>query len=134
MASQPSTILMADDDVEDLELIEEAIRSHSRNLGFHKVPNGKAALDYLLSQSDDQLPCLIILDYSMPELNGAQVLAELSKEPRYDRISKIILSTSNAPIHIKECKDKGANDYLVKPTNMNELNTIVHKLMAYCMS
>ncbi len=134
MASQPFNILMADDDAEDLELIEEAIKNHRRNLGFHKVRNGKAALDYLVSQSDDQLPCLIILDYSMPELNGAQVLAELGKAPRYDHISKIVLSTSNAPMHIKECKDKGADDYFVKPTNMNELNTIVGKLIAYCVT
>lgn len=132
MVRQRFNILMADDDLEDLDLIEEAIKDCSDSLLFQKVRNGKAALNFLASQADDDLPSLVILDYNMPELNGSQVLSELRKEARYNSISKVILSTSNAPIHIKECKDNGAVDYFIKPANTNELNAIVQKLMAYC--
>lgn len=132
MTSPPFTILMADDDLEDLELMEEAMRESNGDLHFYKVQNGREVLDYLASKPDDQLPCLIILDYNMPELNGSQVLFELGKDPRYDGISKVIFSTSNAPTHINECRDNGAADYFVKPTTMEDLNRIVRKLISYC--
>lgn len=132
MTSQRFTILMADDDTEDLELMEEALREYNSDVHFHKVNNGRAVLEYLESIPDDNLPCLVILDYNMPELTGSEVLLELNKDRRYRHITKIIFSTSNAPMHIKECKDNGAVEYFVKPTNMNDLKQIVRKLMAYC--
>ncbi|MBO9682583.1 MAG: response regulator [Flavisolibacter sp.] len=132
MTSQPFTVLMADDDIEDIELVEDAIRASRIDIHLQKVLNGRAALHYLEQTPDDQLPCLIILDYNMPELNGSEVLSELSKEARYHSIAKVILSTSNSPAHIKECKDKGAIEYFVKPTTMEDLNKIVQKLMVYC--
>lgn len=125
---------MADDDLEDLELMEEAIRGFRADVQFYKVTDGRAALKYLEEQADDQLPCLIILDYNMPELTGSEVLTELSKEPRYHHLSKIIFSTSNSPAHIRECKDKGATEYFVKPTSMKDLNALIQKLMAYCLA
>lgn len=128
------TILMADDDIDDLELMEDMLKNHRTEVQFHKVMNGRDALTYLKGRTDDQLPCLFIIDYNMPELNGSQLLLELSKEARYHKISKIVLSTSNAPIHMKECKDNGATDYFVKPTNMKDLNRVVEELMRYCNS
>src|SRR5690348_2095731 len=113
-------ILMADDDIDDLELIEEAVRDFRSDVQLHKVTNGKAVLEYLENQPDGQLPCLIILDYNMPELNGSEVLSLLSKMPRYKHVSKVIFSTSNAPMHVSECKNNGAVDYFVKPTNMRD--------------
>lgn len=127
------TILMADDDLEDLELVEEAIVNLRADVQFHKVTNGAAVLSYLKDQEDNYLPFLIILDYNMPVLNGAEVLSELTKDPRYHHIPKIVFSTSNQPGHIKECRDNGAADYLVKPINMRDLNIVVQKLMAYCI-
>jgi CheY-like chemotaxis protein len=132
MTSQPFTILMADDDREDLELMEEAMREYNSDVHFYKVYNGRAVLEYLESKPDDDLPCLVVLDYNMPELTGSEVLLELKKHRRYRHITKIIFSTSNAPTHIKQCKDNGAIEYFVKPTNMNDLKQIVQKLMSYC--
>ena len=130
----PFTILMADDDREDIEIMEEAIKDQNGDVHFHKVFNGKAVLEYLHSKSQDQLPCLIVLDYNMPELNGSQVLFELNKNNRYHKIKKVIFSTANAPMHMKECRDNGADEYLVKPTNMSDLQQIAQKLLTYCVS
>jgi CheY-like chemotaxis protein len=132
MMRQPFIVLMADDDIEDIEMVEDAIKSLRSDVQFHKVMNGKAVLKFLDERTHSQLPCLIILDYNMPELNGSQVLAALCQHLRYQSISKVIFSTSNAPQHIKECRDNGALDYFVKPTNTKELEKVVEKLMTYC--
>jgi len=132
MHRQPFSILMADDDLEDLELLEAAIRDQHTNATFHKVTSGRAVLRLLKGLHEKDLPCLIVLDYNMPELTGAEVLVELAKSTRYQWVAKVILSTSNSPGYVKECRNLGAIDYLVKPTSLVGMREVVHKLMTYC--
>ena len=128
----PLTILLADDDLEDLELIETAITNIDPDADLHKVTNGKEVIEYLSNLPDKKLPCLIILDYNMPELTGSEVLSLISKQKRYDAIPKVILSTSNTPFHIQQCKSNGATDYFVKPSNMKDLIYLAEKMLNYC--
>src|SRR4028118_1263749 len=94
------TILLAEDDPDDQELIVHAFTEINESFNLHIVNDGKEALDFLTSTSDSKLPCLIVLDYNMPELNGAQVLQKLTGNKRYQDIPKIILSTSGNPTYI----------------------------------
>jgi len=132
MTSTPLTILIADDDPEDLELIEMAFADIDPAAVLIKRQTGKEALDYLVSHQNGHLPCLIILDFNMPELKGSEVLSIICKQDRFDSIPKIILSTSNAPIHIHECMANGATDYFVKPTSLSEINKLAKKMLGYC--
>lgn len=125
-------ILLADDDPEDLELIEEAIFSIAPTVELHKFTNGLTAMKYLESRPDNELPGLIILDYNMPELNGSQVLAFIRSQDRYSPIPKVVLSTSNAPLHINECMTQGATEYIVKPHSMAGLHKLAKKLLGFC--
>ncbi len=123
---------MADDDLEDLELFGDAILNIEPSAGVQKFTTGKAVLEYLSNQPDDQLPCLMVLDYNMPEQNGAEVLAQICRDTRYDSISKVILSTSSSPSHMRECLESGATDYFVKPNNMKEVDEVARKMLSYC--
>ena len=86
MSPQALHILIADDDAEDLELLEESLLNAKANAVLSIVKSGKAVLEFLKAASDDTLPSLIVLDYSMPELNGLQVLSIVSNDPRYETI------------------------------------------------
>ena len=123
---------MADDDIEDIELLETAITTIEPRANLHKVTNGKAAIDYLEKKEDHELPCLIILDYNMPELKGSEVLAIICKEQRYKSIPKIVLSTSSTTAYINECMKNGATEYLVKPNSMAALVLIAKEMLNYC--
>jgi len=123
---------MADDDIEDIELIEEAILNIEPDATLHKFFNGHSAIEYLLTAPDDALPCLIVLDYNMPEIKGSEVLSIMKSKKRYDSIPKIVLSTSNASLHQNECLKNGAAEYIVKPDNMKELKGLAKKLLTYC--
>jgi CheY-like chemotaxis protein len=70
----------------------------------------------------------------MPNMNGAEVLEHLNKSPRYQKIPKIIWSTSNNNSYIKECMEKGATTYFVKPAthkNLEEQAVQMLKMSAY---
>ena len=126
------TVLMADDDFEDIELIENAVTKLEPSTSLHKVRSGKAAIDYLEKLNDNKLPCLIILDYNMPELTGPEVLAWICKQKRYEKIPKIVLSTSRTTSYMNDSMNNGATEYFVKPHNMTELATLAKKIVDYC--
>jgi CheY-like chemotaxis protein len=134
MPQKPLTILLADDDEEDLELIEDAIINIEPGAKLHKLTNGNDVIEYLALQPDNALPSLIILDYNMPEINGSQVLSQIRGQVRYEAIPKVILSTSSAPLHIHECMNNGATEYFVKPNNIQDLNSLAKKMLSLCLS
>ncbi|MGZ5248534.1 MAG: response regulator, partial [Flavitalea sp.] len=77
-------------------------------------------------------PCLIILDYNMPEMNGANVLEKICAQPRYDHIPKLVWSTSSNNAYIKECMEKGATSYFVKPASHRQLEEVAREMLAFC--
>lgn len=104
---------------------------NSFNLLF--VDNGKQVLSALEKLNDDQLPCLIILDYNMPGLNGADILSELGHNERYKSVPKIVWSTSGSEKFKQVCLSMGAADYVIKPSNVADLEKIARYMLSLCM-
>lgn len=129
-----SIILIAEDDLDDQELLAYAFAQVDPSLKLDFVNDGKEALDYLRSASESGLPCVIMLDYNMPEYNGAQVIRHLHPNKRYQSIPKVILSTSSNPLFMRECMDHGAHDYKVKPDDFQQLLGIAREMAALCKS
>jgi len=124
-------ILVADDDADDMEFIEEAILTLEPDATLTKASTGRMAMKILEQCSDDDLPQLMILDYNMPEMSGAEVLSSLCGVKRYKSIPKIVLSTSSSPLHMRECKDNGATAYFTKPNTKAELNALVKQMLEF---
>jgi len=78
-----------------------------------------------LEQAKKELPCLIISDVSMPILNGYQFLAELQKSSTTESIPFIFLSGKTELLDLRKGMNIGADDYLVKPLNIDELIKVV---------
>ena len=125
-------ILIADDDPEDQDLFADAMLETAPQVQMVKAWNGKEALEYLESCDTDKLPCAILLDYSMPYLSGAELLARICTKERFKSIPKFVWSTSNTDKHIRECIDNGAIKYFVKPDNPASLHALVNELIGAC--
>ena len=125
-------ILLGEDDIDDQEILEEIFSSVDPSCRLHFINNGKKVVAHLEEIRDEHLPCLIILDYNMPELNGAEILKNLHNNHRLKSVPKIIWSTSNAPAYKNMCLELGASDYLVKPSKINMLEEMVKHMLSYC--
>jgi CheY-like chemotaxis protein len=125
-------ILIAEDDPDDQDLIAIAFSRVDPTLKICFVSDGQEALDYLYQTASDGLPCVIVLDYNMPELNGAQVLQQLFPDERFADIPKVIFSTSSNPLYIQDCMSKGANAYKVKPHDFSKLLDVAKEMAALC--
>lgn len=129
---QVRRILLAEDDIDDQEFLIEALLEVDSNLHIHVEDSGEKAIDYLKSLNEDAMPCLIILDYNLPKVNGHQILTYLKEEPRFEHVTKLVWSTSNTPHYVQRCLDEGAKAYLVKPTDLLGIKKVAATMLTYC--
>jgi CheY-like chemotaxis protein len=125
-------ILLADDDLEDQEILKEAIAQQDPGASVVTTNNGQEALSYLKTCPDDLLPDLIVLDYKMPLLNGPEVLERLCKDIRYASIPMVVWSTSSQRQYIDACLDKGALQFFTKPDTPSALEKLAGQLLSLC--
>jgi len=130
-------ILLAEDDPNDVLLLERAFAK----AGFHKVlkivRDGDQAIKYLSGQgiyADRQkfpAPFLLLLDLKMPGTDGFEVLQWLRREPNFKRLLVVVLTSSNLQADVDRAYDLGANSYLVKPVGFEEMANLVRRFEMY---
>lgn len=124
-------ILLAEDDVDDQELLTEAFSDLDPNIQLVAFSSGKKFLQHLDQLSEPEIPGMIILDYNIPEINGAEILKHLESKKRYDAIIKLVWSTSNSSMYERSCLELGAKAYLVKPSNISGLAEMAKTMLSY---
>ena len=82
-----------------------------------------------LEVSQKQHPDLILLDYLMPDMTGDLVCREIRTREELKQIPIMIVSTSADDSDIKKCFAAGANDYVTKPINPQEVLSKAAALM-----
>ena len=125
-------ILLGEDDTDDQEMLKEVFISIDTSFILFFVNNGKEILSALEKLKNNQMPCLIILDYNMPGLNGADILRELNTNERYKEIPRVVWSTSSSEKFRQICMQLGAMDYVIKPSNVIELEKIARYMLSLC--
>jgi CheY-like chemotaxis protein len=118
---RPITILLTDDDEEDLQMTQEALRESRLGNDLRITRDGEELMDYLHRRgrysdpSDAPRPGLILLDLNMPRKDGREALAEIKDDPDLRRIPVIMLTTSKAEEDIFRSYDLGVNSFISKP-------------------
>ena len=125
-------ILICEDDEDDQEMLKDVFSSIDNSFILFFVSNGKEVLSALGKLNDDQLPCLIVLDYNMPGMTGAEILRELGSNDKYENIPRIVWSTSGSAHFRETCLKLGAKEYLIKPSSHNELEKIARYMLSVC--
>ena len=122
-------VLLADDDLEDQEMLIEVIGEIDPGIAVETVSDGREALTKLARLTEAELPSLIILDYKMPYLNAAEVLEALAEDPRYAAIPKVCWSSSRREDDIRRCLKAGACNYFAKPSTTTELQSMTMRML-----
>lgn len=113
-------ILVIDDEVTMTTLLEFFLGEQYR---VHTVRSGKEAMLWL----NDNLPDLIISDIQMPEMDGFEFLKALRLIGYAKHTPVIMLSGKSESKERVKCYQLGAQDYLTKPFNPQELEELVKK-------
>jgi CheY-like chemotaxis protein len=119
-------VLIADDDLDDIELLKEAINECSADIAISYVTDGNQLMDTLLSTP---LPDLLILDLNMPCKEGKECLSEIRANEHLKSLTIIVYSTSGTTSLQNECIALGANYFVTKPSQMSGIIKFVESIV-----
>jgi len=114
--------------VDDSRTIRKIVEKGLAQAGFQVVTavNGKEALEIL----DRNQPDLILSDIDMPEMNGFQFCDAVHSHPDFVSIPFVVMSSNSDRAHMKRMLQYGAEAYITKPFNTDELVILVEKLLS----
>ena len=120
-----TTILLAEDDAQDVELTLEALSEHHLANQVVVARDGAEALDYLYSRGNFKNrppgnPAVILLDIKMPKIDGLEVLKKVKSDEKLKMIPVVMLTSSREERDLMESYQSGVNAYVVKPVNFQE--------------
>ncbi|MEH2071515.1 MAG: response regulator [Nostoc sp.] len=137
-------LLVVEDSNEDYRMLQRLMRRMSVQNPIHRCTNGDEVLDFLHQQTSDYAqgedllnskvvprPSVILLDLNLPGIDGRDILDRLKQDKSFKQIPVVVFTTSSNPKDIELCYQKGANGYLVKPMDAQELKKTMQAFVDY---
>ncbi len=130
-------ILIADDNPDDVLLVQMAFKKAGIGCTLMVVSNGAEAAQYLKGEgpyADRQrfsTPHALLLDLKMPVMGGLELLAWVRSWPQGKNLPIIVLTNSCYDSDITAAYRLGANSFLVKPTDFQEFTFAVTQMADY---
>jgi CheY-like chemotaxis protein/signal transduction histidine kinase len=119
-ALQNRTILLVDDDMRNTFALSKLLKKHGMNIVI--ADNGEMALEKLQSEKAIEL---VIMDIMMPVMDGYEAMREMRSRKAWQNMPIIALTARAMPEEQERCMEAGANDYLVKPVDIERLLTLL---------
>jgi serine/threonine protein kinase len=114
---EPVRILVAENDLDFLEILELVLRNEFPGADIECVSDGRSAIDAF----DREPASVVVLDMHMPELDGMAVTAMLRGRASADMVPIIVVTASGGPKEWRLLAELGADRFLVKPVNLDDL-------------
>lgn len=108
---QIKTIILADDDADDKEFFDSAMKEIDPTVKIFNVPNGSELMTLL----DSFIPDIIFLDLDMPVMNGLECLINIGKRPGLEKLPVIVYSSTTRQANIQTAYEMGAHLFFIKP-------------------
>lgn len=127
-------ILLVEDDPNDVFFFERAMNKASVNHPLHVARNGRDAIAYLAGDTPYRdrakfpAPCLVVLDLNLPHVPGLEVLQWIRAYAPQKDVPVVILTSSTSQSDKQRAELLGANAYLNKPSDAEDLVELVRSL------
>jgi CheY-like chemotaxis protein len=126
-----------EDSNEDFRILQRLMQRLEVQNPIYRCSNGDEALEFLeqIASEDNRdtssKPSVILLDLNLPGIDGRDILSQIKQDNKFKEIPVVIFTTSSNPKDIELCYQKGANGYLIKPMNADELKKIVQAFVEF---
>lgn len=126
------TILLAEDNPQDVELTIEALTTHNIANEVIPVKDGVEAMEYLTYEGKYKNrkkgnPAVLLLDIKMPRMDGIEVLQSIRSNESLKNLPVVMLTSSREEPDLLKCYSLGVNAYVVKPVNFKDfLEAVKH--------
>jgi len=130
MKTDSFKILLGDDDEDDCMFFRDALEELSFPASLNIVNNGVELMSFLESNSIN-LPHVLFLDLNMPLKAGSECLLEIKQNEKLKKLPVVIFSTSANPEVMESLYKKGAQHYIKKPSDFENLKSVIHKALIF---
>ncbi|XP_050377998.1 two-component response regulator ARR5 [Argentina anserina] len=128
-------VLAVDDSIIDRKVIEKLLKISSCKVTA--VESGTRALQYLGLDGEKKSSVdfdamkvnLIITDYSMPGMTGYELLKKIKESSAFREVPVVIMSSENILTRIDRCLEEGAEEFIVKPVKLSDVNRLKNFMM-----
>jgi CheY-like chemotaxis protein len=125
-------ILLVEDNPLDVDLIRRALQKSDNGVRLDVAKDGEEALAFLKRwESGTPAPVFVLLDLKLPKVDGLDVLHVLKKHPHFKILPVVVLTSSNELSDIQKCYALGANSYILKSIDYDELSNAVTMIQRY---
>jgi CheY-like chemotaxis protein len=134
---QEATILLVEDDPNDVLLMKRALNRARLANPLKVVNDGEDAIRYLsgegeyANREEYPFPLLVLLDLKMPRKSGFEVLQWIRSNAHLKDLSVVVLTSSEEQPNVHKAFELGANSYLIKPTQFDDLVQMMLRLQGY---
>jgi len=121
-------ILHIDDQENDRLLFKRAFQASGLQADLISLPDAFEALIFLDqtgTPSGGELPYLIVLDLTLPQVDGRDFLTYLRTHPRYQSVPLVVLTGSARDSDRRRCEELQVAQYVVKPFTTTQLATLI---------
>src|SRR5213593_4202178 len=129
MEHQEADILLVEDNPNDAELTQRALKKSDPGTRLAIARDGAEALEYLFSNRPK--PKVIFLDLKLPKIDGIEVLRRVRADDRLRSVPVVVLTSSQEERDISQCYKLGVNSYIVKPVEFDEFYKAIGDLVTY---
>lgn len=135
MSENNKTILLVEDNQDDVELTRLAFAESRVANDLVVVRDGQEALDYLFANGKYAGACvrpqLILLDLNLPKVDGLEVLRRIRADELTKLLPVVVLTTSKEEQDLLDSYSLGANSYIQKPVDFTRFTEAVRHLGLY---
>ncbi|NJP10687.1 MAG: response regulator [Leptolyngbyaceae cyanobacterium RU_5_1] len=137
---QYDPLLIAEDSDEDFEVLHLLMQQMAVQNPIYRCTNGDKLLDFLYQDGDYDSsdtaprPSVILLDLNLPGTDGREVLEQLKQDQHLKEIPVVVFTTSSNPRDVEFCYQNGANGYLIKPVDSDQLERTVQAFVDYWLA
>jgi CheY-like chemotaxis protein len=127
-------IIILEDDQDDQELVEVAIKEIGIGNSIIFLNNGEEGLKYL--RTTKERPCIIISDLKMPKIDGLEFKMQIERDPTLQQmnIPFVFLTTTGYEVAKNNVYSRiTVQGFFIKPANFNELKIILKTIFDFCI-
>ena len=134
------TILLVEDEENDVFFLQQAMQRAGLRNTLQVARHGREALEYLQgagkfsNRQDFPLPSLVLLDLKLPYVMGLDVLKWIREQPEVSMTIVIVFTSSQEESDIRNAYRCGANAYLVKPSDVGQLESVVQAIRDFWLA
>lgn len=136
-------VLLVEDNPGDARMVQEAVNDLQPAVTLHVAGDGETALRSLRESAGEgegsavgagQRPDLVILDWGLPGMSGAEVLRAMKEDPHLRRIPVVVLTSTQDALAMKDAYDLHANAFVAKPLDGSGLRDALRQTARFWSS